>query len=110
MIRVRDPSLLDYESLKVANFTVVAREIASPGKEGRARVTVHVRDQNDNTPTFTEESYSVDVPEDVAPGETIAWVRATDRDSGLYGSAGVRYTRISGPVAKYLELDSQTGM
>ena len=42
-------------------------------------------------------------------GSTVAWIRATDRDSGMFGTAGIRYTRISGPMANFLQLDQQTG-
>ena len=56
VIRVGNSTLLDYETLKVANFTLVAREeVEDDPKEGRARVTVHVRDQNDNSPEFDRE-------------------------------------------------------
>ncbi len=56
VIRVGNSTLLDYETLKVANFTLVAREeVEDDPKEGRARVTVHVRDHNDNSPPFDRE-------------------------------------------------------
>ena len=78
-------------------------------RESRVRVTVHIRDTNDNSPVFNKELYEVEIAEDVQRGATIAWIRATDEDSGLFGTAGVRYTRLSGPLAKYLELDAQSG-
>ena len=109
-IRVRDSTLLDYETNKVINFTLVAREVVEVDpRESRVRVTVHIRDTNDNSPVFNKELYEVEIAEDVQRGATIAWIRATDEDSGLFGTAGVRYTRLSGPLAKYLELDAQSG-
>ncbi len=49
IIRVKDPSLLDFETLKVVNFELVAREMTeTDAKESRVPVTVHVRDRNDN--------------------------------------------------------------
>jgi cadherin 23 len=49
IIRVKDPSLLDFETLKVVNFELVAREMTETDpKESRVPVTVHVRDRNDN--------------------------------------------------------------
>ena len=49
IIRVKDPTLLDYEELKMIKFNLVAKELteAEP-KESRVPVTVHVRDRNDN--------------------------------------------------------------
>ena len=56
VIRVRNSTLLDYESMKVTNLTLVAREeVTQSPKESRARVTVHIRDQNDNSPEFNKE-------------------------------------------------------
>ena len=53
--------------------------------------------------------YEVEVPEDIGPGSTLAWIQATDIDSGAYGTTGIRFTRISGPMARYLELNGETG-
>ena len=58
---------------------------------------------------FVSIRYEVEIPEDIRPGSTLAWIRATDKDSGLFGTAGIRYTRISGPMAGHLALDSQSG-
>ena len=111
LIKVRDPSHLDFERLKVMNFTIVARElVTSNPQESRARVTLHIRDQNDNTPEFTRDRYEVEIPEDIEQGATIAWIRANDADSGLFGTAGIRFTRLNGPLAQYLDLDPQTGI
>ncbi len=108
LLRVKDPSLLDYERLRLVNFTLVAKEI-STSRLNRAVITVHVRDQNDNAPEFSQHRYEVEVSEDVSAGATLAWVRATDRDSGVFGTDGVRYTRLSGPSASLLHLDERTG-
>ena len=55
VIRVLDPSRLDFESVKVLNFTIVAREVVDfEPHESRAKVTIHIRDQNDNSPEFNK--------------------------------------------------------
>ena len=54
--------------------------------------------------------YTVHVQENVKRGTTIATVRATDVDSGIYGTSGIRYTELRGPLAKHLSLDSITGV
>lgn len=110
MIRVRDPTQLDFEKVKVINFTLVATEIVEVDPhESRASVTVHIRDVNDNSPTFNEDAYEVEIPENIDQGSTIAWIRATDQDSGSFGTSGIRYTRLSGPLAQYLDLNPQSG-
>ena len=96
---------------RAANFTVVAVEASAQSpKQSVAGITVHLRDTNDNSPEFSRERYEVEIPEDARPGATIAAVRAIDKDSGLLGTDGIRYTRISGPAAGFLHLDERTGM
>ena len=95
---------------RAANFTIVAVEASAESpKQSVAGVTVHLRDRNDNSPEFSRERYEVEIPEDARPGATIAAVRAIDQDSGLLGTDGIRYTRISGPMAGFLHLDERTG-
>ena len=53
--------------------------------------------------------YDVSVPEDVGPGTTVARIRATDADAGLLGTAGIRYTALSGPIAEDLTINPETG-
>eukprot|EP00095_Tigriopus_kingsejongensis_P008988 snap_masked-scaffold783_size97670-processed-gene-0.6 protein:Tk08988 transcript:snap_masked-scaffold783_size97670-processed-gene-0.6-mRNA-1 annotation:"PREDICTED: uncharacterized protein LOC100879829" len=111
MIRVKDPTQLDFERVKVINFSLVATEmVAENPHQSRASVTIHIRDVNDNPPVFNEESYRVEIPENIEPGATIAWIRATDLDSGVFGTSGIRYTRLSGPLAQYLNLNPQSGI
>ncbi len=55
-LRVRNSSLLDFERLREANFTLVAREeVTEAPKESSVRVTVRVTDQNDNSPEFSKD-------------------------------------------------------
>ena len=86
MIRVKEPSLLDYEEINMLNFTIVAREmVQEKPKESRANIQVHIRDVNDNPPEFQTDSIEVFVAENVGPGSTLAWIRAEDKDSGILG-------------------------
>lgn len=39
------------------------------------------------------------IPEDAGVGATVAWVQATDDDSGDYGTQGIRYTDLRGALA-----------
>ena len=91
MIRVKEPKLLDYESITMLNFSIVAKEITEDRpKQSRANIQVHIRDVNDNSPEFQTDSYEVFVAEDVSPGATLAWIRAEDKDSGILGTNGIR--------------------
>ena len=113
-IKVKDnqgaaSAFLDYEKQKVLNFTIVAKELNTLF-ESRVPVTVHLRDVNDNGPIFEEEVYSVNVREDITKGAIVAAVRARDADSGVFGTAGIRYTDLRGPMANSLTLDPVTGV
>lgn len=43
--------------------------------------------------------YQVHIPEDAGVGATVAWVQASDEDSGDYGTQGIRYTDLRGALA-----------
>ncbi|KAI5639888.1 cadherin domain-containing protein [Phthorimaea operculella] len=111
LIRVNDPSFLDYEAVTVMNFSLVAKEIvASEPKMSVVPIMVHIKDENDNFPEFTESLYTVSIPENCGVGTTVAWVQALDQDSDNYGTRGIRYTSLGGSVANLLNLNPVTGV
>jgi cadherin 23 len=99
LIRVRNPRMLDYEKLKVLNMSLVAREVVQPGKFSIVPILIHIRDRNDNFPEFLEETYEVYIPENSKIGTIVATVKATDIDSGNYGTSGIRYVNLGGSIA-----------
>lgn len=99
VIRVRRPQLIDFEQKKVVRFNLIAKEVNERPKSSTAEVIVYIRDANDNFPLFLEESYNARVREDAQVGTIIARVQAEDSDSELFGTVGVRYTSIRGPMA-----------
>ncbi|CAH1406526.1 unnamed protein product [Nezara viridula] len=110
LIRVKDPTKLDFEKINVINFTLTARETVNRSpKFSSVPVTVYIRDMNDNFPEFSKPIYEASVPENSGSGTTVAIVYARDMDSGKFGSEGIRYTNIGGSVAELLSLDPTTG-
>ncbi|XP_014258581.1 cadherin-23-like isoform X2 [Cimex lectularius] len=110
LIRVKDPTKLDYEKMNMINFTLVAKEtVTNSPKSDSVPVTVHVRDMNDNFPEFSKPLYEASVPENSVMGTTVAIVYARDMDSGKFGSDGIRYTNLGGSVADLLALDPISG-
>lgn len=84
----------------VINFTIVAIEtIANNPKYSIVPVSVYLRDVNDNYPEFSRPMYEVFVFENSVSGKTIGKVEATDKDSGVFGTSGIRYTSIRGSCA-----------
>ncbi|KAK6628109.1 hypothetical protein RUM44_010591 [Polyplax serrata] len=111
LIRVKDPTQLDYEKLTHLNFTLLAKETVTDNpKYSLVSVMVHVRDINDNVPKFKMNEYRVSVPENSKMGTTIVQIEAIDEDSGLYGMEGLRFTSLGGSIAEFLSLDSTTGV
>uniref|UniRef100_A0A452UF52 Cadherin-related family member 1 n=1 Tax=Ursus maritimus TaxID=29073 RepID=A0A452UF52_URSMA len=49
-------------------------------------VTILVTDANDEAPSFVQEPYTVQVPEDIPTGSSIITVHAVDKDTGSGGS------------------------
>ncbi|XP_034949613.1 uncharacterized protein [Chelonus insularis] len=111
LIRVKESSELDFERRSVINFTIVAKELVPfQPKFSVVPVTVYIKDQNDNYPEFTMPIYEVNIPENCPVGTTVAWVQASDDDSGNYGTRGIRYTNLGGSIAYALKLNSTTGI
>ncbi|XP_011499950.1 PREDICTED: cadherin-23 [Ceratosolen solmsi marchali] len=111
LIRVKDPSKLDFEQISMLNFTITAKEIVPHNPmQSTVPITVYIKDQNDNYPEFTESTYKVSVLENCEVGTTIAWVQASDQDSSYFGTNGIRYTNLGGSLAHALTLNYNTGV
>ncbi|XP_049696338.2 cadherin-23 [Helicoverpa armigera] len=111
LIRVNDASFLDYEKVTVMNFSLVAKEIVTKDpKMSIVPIVVHIKDENDNFPEFTESLYTVSIPENCGVGTTVAWVQALDQDSDNYGTRGIRYTSLGGSIANLLNLNPISGV
>uniref|UniRef100_A0A667ZRQ7 Protocadherin-related 15a n=1 Tax=Myripristis murdjan TaxID=586833 RepID=A0A667ZRQ7_9TELE len=95
---------VDREKQMTYTFTM----IASDGVQQSEPVTVNILviDANDNTPTFPEVSYSVEVFTDMQPGETVLQLTATDADEGLNGL--VTYEIVTGAQGDFI-ISSHTG-
>jgi protocadherin-16/23 len=63
-IRVRNPWVLDFETRPTLHLVVVAQADSSssgPPLYGYCDVWIHLQDQNDNAPRFTQQQYSAAV-------------------------------------------------
>ena len=107
VLRVRNPSRLDYEADatgRTFNFSLVAEETGPARRRSTLPVMVLVRDRNDNLPQFAGEKVNVEVAEDLRPGGRVARLTATDADSGLFGTDGIKYTDITGTIRNNVTL------
>ncbi|XP_034041388.1 protocadherin-15a isoform X2 [Thalassophryne amazonica] len=82
--------------------------VASDGVQQSSPVTVNILviDANDNTPTFSEVSYSVEVFTNMQPGETVLQLTAADADEGLNGL--VTYEILAGARGDFI-ISNRTG-
>ena len=75
--------MLDYESIKLVNLVVAARDGGQPAMTATTAVTIMITDIDDNEPIFEQNVYQVAVDENIQIGDTIVTVQANDSDSGL---------------------------
>jgi protocadherin Fat 1/2/3 len=75
---------LDYERIREYILTVRARD-GPPENQLASQCTVNISiiDENDNAPQFSQESFSVSVPEDLSVSSSVIQISAADLDSGL---------------------------
>uniref|UniRef100_A0A8C1FKA5 Protocadherin-15 n=1 Tax=Cyprinus carpio carpio TaxID=630221 RepID=A0A8C1FKA5_CYPCA len=96
---------VDHEEQPSYVFTMTA----SDGVQESSPVTVDITviDTNDNTPTFPNVSYSVNVYTDIQPGDTILQLTAVDADEGPNGL--VHYKILAGDQGHFT-INDYTGM
>ncbi|XP_072387451.1 protocadherin-like wing polarity protein stan isoform X2 [Diabrotica undecimpunctata] len=105
-------TLLDRETTEVYTLIIQASDLASPQSARRtssASVVVHILDDNDNYPQFSERTYTVSLNEDINYNDNpvVAHIKATDADQGT--NAAIRYAIISGNTQSQFAIDSLTG-
>nr|XP_026497199.1 cadherin-87A-like isoform X1 [Vanessa tameamea]XP_026497200.1 cadherin-87A-like isoform X2 [Vanessa tameamea] len=111
-VTLRLNSSLDYEDPNQRKFIleVIAEELhTAPRLSSKASVTVSLWDVNDNAPQFADEPYAAAVPEAAPPAARVAALRATDRDTGRYGTEGIVY-QLSGNGAELFHVDNRSGV
>ncbi|XP_028444826.1 protocadherin gamma-C5 isoform X1 [Perca flavescens] len=104
--------ILDREIVPEYTVVIKATDAGSPPLSSQTTFMVKLSDVNDNAPTFSQPSYSVDIPENNAPSAPIAAVSATDPDLG--DNARISYTILSGmvqgsPISSYVYINPESG-
>lgn len=82
LIQVQQPKLLDYEVNQEIRLVVEAKTDSSPTLYGYSEVIIHLKDENDNAPKFTQQQYSATVWEGNNKGAFVLQVVASDIDEG----------------------------
>ncbi|XP_077575304.1 LOW QUALITY PROTEIN: protocadherin-10a [Stigmatopora nigra] len=103
---------LDREITESYTITVVAKDKGQPPLATSKSIKVHVSDENDNAPRFTQVVYEVYVTENNVPGAFIHAVSALDPDIGQ--NALITYSILecdiqSMSVDTYVSINQDTG-
>nr|XP_046262575.1 protocadherin gamma-C5-like isoform X4 [Scatophagus argus] len=103
---------LDRETAPEYTVVIKATDAGSPPLSSQTTFVVKLSDVNDNAPTFSQPSYSVDIPENNAPNAPIAAVLATDPDYGDNAriSYSILHSMIQGsPISSYVYINPESG-
>ncbi|XP_066489067.1 protocadherin Fat 1 isoform X4 [Tiliqua scincoides] len=104
--------MLDFEMLPFYTLTVQGTNMA--GQSANTTVLVHLQDENDNSPTFTQAQYTGLISESASVNSVVLTdrnvplvIRATDADKET--NALLVYQIVEPSVHKYFAIDSSTG-
>ncbi|GFS53692.1 cadherin-87A [Trichonephila inaurata madagascariensis] len=103
---------LDYENPNQRKFIllVVAKEaFTNPQLSGTGTVTVNILDTNDNVPKFEKPEYKASIIENAPAGTVVDTITATDRDTMIFGEAGIVYS-IFGNGAEKFQVGETSGV
>uniref|UniRef100_A0A671P4J5 Protocadherin-10-like n=1 Tax=Sinocyclocheilus anshuiensis TaxID=1608454 RepID=A0A671P4J5_9TELE len=103
---------LNRETVEAYTVSVVARDKGIPSLATSKSIKVHVSDENDNAPTFTQPIYDVYVTENNVPGAYIYAVSAADPDvrQNAYITYSIVECEIQGmSVVTYVSINSENG-
>nr|XP_034314660.1 cadherin-87A isoform X2 [Crassostrea gigas] len=112
IILIRNTSLIDYERgprQYVMKVVALETQTETPQQSGTATVTVNILDVNDNLPQFTQPNFEESILETAPGGTSVTKIQATDPDSGILGTAGIRYGLI-GDGVNLFRIDPTSGV
>ncbi|NWV16200.1 PCD15 protein, partial [Origma solitaria] len=96
---------LNREARDRYELVVEATDGAADPRRSTLTLAIKVLDIDDNSPVFSNASYTVVVPENLPPGTVLLQLEATDADLG----ADVNYRIRTEEVRQYFALDKHTG-
>ncbi|XP_052793607.1 protocadherin Fat 1-like isoform X3 [Mya arenaria] len=99
---------LDREDQPEYKLLVVASDSGIPALSATATVIVTVTDLNDNAPTFNQRSYHCTISDQIARGQLVTKVSATDLDSS--SRSKLRYAIIAGNDRQTFDMEPEKGI
>ena len=109
VISLAENKKLDLEDDSIPNFYRLTVQLSASGVEPETvRVTINVRDVNDEAPVFSPSIYTAEIAENLGVDGDVVRVQATDADDSAAYSI-VRYDIISGNIGDVFKIDEITG-
>uniref|UniRef100_A0A3B4CZQ3 Protocadherin Fat 4 n=1 Tax=Pygocentrus nattereri TaxID=42514 RepID=A0A3B4CZQ3_PYGNA len=99
---------LDREEMANYTLTVIATDKGQPPLSSTMEVTMVVLDVNDNTPSFSQNIYDIEIEENMLSGTDVLQVFASDADEGTNGQ--IRFSIAAGNGNSDFRIDSVTGV
>lgn len=99
---------LDREEMANYSLTIMATDKGEPPLSSSMEVTMMVLDVNDNTPSFSQNIYDIEIEENTLSGTDVLQVFASDADEGTNGQ--IRFSIAGGNLNSDFRIDSVTGV
>ncbi|GAB1604330.1 protocadherin beta-2-like [Argonauta hians] len=101
---------LDREIKDSYQLQVIAKDGGHPPREGVLNIHISVRDENDNSPIFSQSIYNVSIKNGYRKSIPIVTLSATDADSGKNGEIIYQFsTKTPENARRYFKLNETSG-
>ncbi|KAF3838114.1 hypothetical protein F7725_009882 [Dissostichus mawsoni] len=104
---VKQPQNLDYEKIQTIVLSVIAIDEEDTSFHSTATVTINIKDANDNSPEFEEDTYKLEVAEHSPAGTVLDTITAEDPDTMDKGN--ITYKLLPESILLYFDVDPHTG-
>ncbi|XP_047441441.1 cadherin-related family member 2 [Mugil cephalus] len=105
---VKQPQALDFEQKQQMVLQVIATDEEEATFRSTATVTINIRDANDNSPTFPQPTYKLDVPEQSPANTALETITAVDPDTMDQGK--LKYKLLPDSILPYFDVNPNTGV
>ncbi|XP_044062276.1 cadherin-related family member 2 isoform X3 [Siniperca chuatsi] len=104
---VKQPQKLDFEEKQQMVLEVIATDQEEPSFQSTATVTIKIKDTNDNSPKFPQDTYKLNVAEHSPVGTIVANITAKDPDTMDQGN--ITYSLLPESILLYFDVEPHTG-
>ncbi|XP_031713907.1 cadherin-related family member 2 [Anarrhichthys ocellatus] len=106
-LQVKDPQKLDFEKIQQMVLQVIAIDGENDTFQSTATVTINIKDANDNSPTFMQTTYELNVTEHSPVGTILDTLTAYDPDTMDQGK--ITYTLLPDSILLYFDVEPHNG-